>query len=100
MGLVDAEIVGVASYVRYPGTNAADLAVVVADAWQRQGIASHLLMELAAAATSAGIREFTVTMQADNRPAVALLRHFAPSARLSLSWGVYEGTIPIPGGLR
>jgi len=96
VGLVEGEIVGVARYSRRPGTDAAELAVVVADAWQRQGIASQLLAALAEAATAAGVRVFTVTMQADNRPVLSLLRRFQPALRLALSQGVYEGSLPLP----
>src|SRR5712691_1371214 len=39
VALVDGEIVGVARYARWKGTSRADLAVVVADDWQRQGLA-------------------------------------------------------------
>ena len=98
LGLVDGEIVGVARYARWPGTDAADLAVVVADAWQRQGVATRMLAALADVAVDAGIEQFTLTMQADNRPVLALVRRLYPSARLALSQGVLEGTVPLPTG--
>src|SRR4029077_15901841 len=37
------EIVGVARYFRQPGADTAEVAVVVADAWQGQGLATRLL---------------------------------------------------------
>jgi RimJ/RimL family protein N-acetyltransferase len=89
------EIVGVARYVRQPGSEAAELAVVVADAWQRQGLATRMLAALAGRAAAVGIRRFTMIMQADNRPILRLLRRVAPSARLDLSDGVYETNIPV-----
>jgi GNAT superfamily N-acetyltransferase len=37
------EVVGVARYGREAGSEGAEMAVIVADAWQRQGIASRML---------------------------------------------------------
>src|SRR6267378_3891826 len=55
VAVVDGEIVGVARYARWPGTDRADLAVVVADDWQRQGLATRMLSGLADLALSSGI---------------------------------------------
>ena len=96
VGLIDGEIVGVARYARQPGTNKAELAVVVADAWQRRGIASLLLTALAETARAAGIQAFTVAMHADNGPVRGLMRRMKPSARLVLADGLLEGTLPLP----
>ncbi len=91
------EIVGIARYARRAGFEAADLAVVVADAWQRQGVATRMLGALAARAAGAGIGRFQATMHADNLAAVALLRRLQPGARLSLSNGIYETSFSISG---
>lgn len=96
VGVVDGEIVGVARFARWPGTDAAELAVVVADAWQRQGLATRMLAALAGVASSAGIRRFTLTMQADNGPVLGLVRQLYPSASLAFAQGVYEATVPVP----
>src|SRR5262249_36052819 len=96
LGVVDGEIVGVARYARWPGTDAAELAVVVADAWQRQGLATRLLTALADIASRAGIQLFTLTMQADNGPVLGLVRRLYPSASLAFSQGIYEATVPVP----
>src|SRR5258708_40338250 len=66
------EIVGVARYARRPGAAAAEVAVVVADDWQRQGLATRMCRVLAHLAATAGVRQFTLNMQADN-PAVLRL---------------------------
>jgi GNAT superfamily N-acetyltransferase len=89
------EIVGVARYVRKPGSDEAEMAVVVADAWQRQGIATRMLAALAEQASAAGVQRFTMMMLADNRPILRLLRRADPSARLAYSAGVYETTVPV-----
>jgi RimJ/RimL family protein N-acetyltransferase len=83
VAVVDGEIVGVARYFRQPGSDAAELAVVVADAWQRQGLATRMLSALANFARAACIHRFTATVQPDNPPALALLRRFRASGRLS-----------------
>jgi RimJ/RimL family protein N-acetyltransferase len=91
----DGEIVGVARYFRLPGSDAAELAVVVADAWQRQGLATRMLAALARQASAVGIQRFTMIMQADNNPILRLVRQVDPSARLALSYDVYETTVPV-----
>jgi RimJ/RimL family protein N-acetyltransferase len=96
VAIVDGEIVGVARYVRRPGADSAELAVVVADHWQRHGLATRMVRCLAEIAHSAGVQHFTATIQGDNRPALALLRCFQPS-NATFSQGSYEATISIDG---
>ena len=95
VAVVDGEIVGVARYVRWKGTDRAELAVVVADDWQRQGLATRMLSRLGDLAHSAGIQSFTASVQGDNRPALELLRRFRPSARPVFSQGSYDLTLSI-----
>jgi GNAT superfamily N-acetyltransferase len=64
--------VGVARYVRIGG-QAAEAAVAVADDWQRMGVGSLLLDELADRARAEGIKSFTAQVLADNAGALALL---------------------------
>jgi RimJ/RimL family protein N-acetyltransferase len=94
VAVIDGEIVGVARYSRPLGTAAAELAVVVADDWQRQGLATRMINGLAEIASSIGILHFTVTIQADNQPALALLRRLNPS-RATVSQGLCEATVPV-----
>ncbi|MDQ6796201.1 MAG: GNAT family N-acetyltransferase [Chloroflexota bacterium] len=89
------EIVGVARYFRLAGGCTAEIAVVVADDWQRQGLATRMLARLADLARAAGIEHFAITMQADNRPAVRLLRRLDSGARLVHSQGIYETSVPL-----
>lgn len=82
-----------ASYARVESRrDGADLAVVVADAWQRQGLATRLLSALSARARQAGITRFEVIIQGDNSAALGLLRRLKPAARLDFSQGVLSGT--------
>jgi RimJ/RimL family protein N-acetyltransferase len=98
VAVLDGEIVGVARYARWRESDTADLAVVVADAWQRQGLAIRMLSGLAELAESAGIRSFTATIQGDNRPALGLLQRFRPSVHASFSYGLCEVTLPLGSG--
>jgi hypothetical protein len=54
-----------------------------------------MLSALAALAGPAGIRQFTLSMQADNRAALRLLQRFYPGATLMHSQGIYDATVPI-----
>jgi RimJ/RimL family protein N-acetyltransferase len=95
VAVVDGEIVGVARYARWPGTDRADLAVVVADDWQRQGLATRMLSALAQRADESGIRTFTASVQGDNQATLGLLRRFRPVDRAALVDGLVEMTLPV-----
>ena len=95
VAVVDGEIVGVARYARWRDTDTADLAVVVADDWQRQGVATRMLSGLADLASSAGIQNFTATVQGDNKQALGLLRRFRPFEQTTFSAGVCELLLPV-----
>ena len=75
-------IVAVARYVRDAPTSAeAEVAIVVADAWQRTGIGRKLMQELMTAARQAGIHRFRATMMLENAPVRQFISAFAPTAR-------------------
>jgi RimJ/RimL family protein N-acetyltransferase len=70
-----AELLGLARFVRIPGQpDTAELAVGVADSWQRRGLATVLLCQLAERAATVGINHFTATVLTDNTPTIALLK--------------------------
>ena len=95
--VVGGEIVGVARYARRPGADVAEVAVVVADAWQRQGLATRMLSVLAELAEAAGVRQLTLSMQSDNRPVLRLVRRLYPEATLRHEHGMSETTVPVAG---
>jgi GNAT superfamily N-acetyltransferase len=85
------QLVAVARCVRLPDRPAtAEMAIVVGDPWQNQGLGRALATALADAARAVGIRRFAATMLGDNEPARRLMRTFA--RRLE------EG--PVSGGVR
>jgi hypothetical protein len=57
-----------------------------------------MIATLGAQASAAGIKRFTLTMQADNTAVIRLVRRLDPSVRFVLSGGVYEATIPVTAG--
>src|ERR1700719_5139266 len=63
VAVVEGEIVAVARYFRHPGSETAELAVVVADAWQRQGLATRMVSVLGGLAAAAGVRGLSLGVQ-------------------------------------
>ncbi len=70
-----ARIVAMAQYVACDFADA-EFAIVVDDAWQRQGLGLHMLAALAVHAGQAGLNAFAGYVLADNRPMRALLARF------------------------
>ena len=56
------------------GGDAAELAIVVRPCWRRAGLATELISLLAGAALTHGIRTFTASYLAENRPVAALVK--------------------------
>jgi RimJ/RimL family protein N-acetyltransferase len=86
------QLVAVARCVRLPDRpDTAEMAIVVGDPWQGQGLGRELARRLADAALAVGIRRFAATMLGDNVAARRLMRTF--SRRLEearVSGGVRE----------
>jgi RimJ/RimL family protein N-acetyltransferase len=79
---IDGRLVAIARYVSWPGEpGTADLACVVTDAWQGQGIGTLLTRRLLSLAARNGIRRLTASTFAANERARALLRKFRFCAR-------------------
>ena len=95
VAVLDGEIVGVARYARSAGTDAAEVAVVVADGWQRQGLATRMCSVLSELALSEGVRRFILSMQSDNTAVLRLARRLYPDARLTHSQGVCEAVVEL-----
>jgi acetyltransferase len=74
-------ILGVSRYYLQPETGDAEFALVVGDAYQRQGLGRHLLGRLIAVAKERGIRRLVGQVLAENGPMLALARKlgFVPS---------------------
>jgi RimJ/RimL family protein N-acetyltransferase len=93
--VVDGEVIAVARFARDRRPDQAEIAIVVEDAWQRQGIGKLLLALLARRAREEGITAFTATMIGENRPAARLLKTFSDDATFTVSQGEIEAVVPI-----
>ena len=88
-----AMLVGVARYEPLPESDAVELAVVVQDSWQGQGLGTLLLRELLHAAELNGIRRFRAYVLADNRRMLHLLKRHARVLAQQRDGGVLELTL-------
>ena len=97
----DEGIVAVARYVRdTPASAEAEVAIVVADAWQRTGIGRKLMQELMTAARKAGISRFRATMMPDSGSARRFVTALAPTARGRVVDGKVVVIIDLPAQLQ
>ena len=71
-------VIAVARFVRdRQDPQSAEMAIVVADDWQRRGLGTILAERLADQARASGITRFTATMGSDNLPARRLMRRIS-----------------------
>jgi acetyltransferase len=77
-----AMILGVSRYYLHPETGAAEFALVVGDAHQRQGLGRHLLTRLIEIAKERGVRKLVGQVLRENAPMLALTASlgFSPPA--------------------
>lgn len=80
VAVVADEIVGVARFDKVGSGDEAEIAICVEDAWQRRGVARRLMEWMSDIARSRGVATMTADVQADNGPALALLRSVLPGA--------------------
>ncbi len=92
------EVIGVAEYVRDRDLRVrADLAVMVADAWQRQGVARALVTALADLAWPRGINELRADVLSGNTAANAAVRSLWPdSPGTRATGGTIAYLLPLP----
>jgi GNAT superfamily N-acetyltransferase len=96
IGALDGDdIVAVARYLRPPSADVAEVALVVADEWQRRGLGRLLVRHLARLARRRGVRAFAGTIAGENRPALLLVRSVGPDVSVSWASGEIEFEIPL-----
>jgi RimJ/RimL family protein N-acetyltransferase len=90
------ELIGVGRWVRLadePST--AEIAITVADCWQRRGIGTLLARALADEARVHGIRRFTATVARENTPALRLLAKASEHLELRHSGAVDDAVVDL-----
>lgn len=94
----EGEGAGIGRFVRLgPGSDAAEPAVVVVDAWQGRGLGRILLERLIEAARERGIRAFHAEFLAENVAIRRLLESLFPGMLMQRSGGVVVATMPLGG---
>jgi RimJ/RimL family protein N-acetyltransferase len=76
VGLVDGELVGVASYERVDAASA-EIALLIEDRYQHIGIGTRLIEELVSAAQRCGIRRLVADVLTGNSSMIAMVRQLA-----------------------
>ena len=89
------ELLGWASYERWPGRDDADTSFMVDDDHHGVGIATLLLEHLAAIAVSNGIKRFTAEVLGENRPMLAVFARAGWPLHRRFESGVIEVDFPI-----
>ena len=92
LALSGSALIGIGQYVRR-GSSTAEMALVVADLWQRRGIGRALSEHLASAAAEAGITELASHVQADNPAPVELARSLSDRLTIELDRGEVSLTV-------
>ncbi len=84
------EIIAVGRYYLNEQTNKAEVAFVIRDGWQNQGLGSFMFRHLIAIAKRNGIAGFTAEVLRDNRRMQAIFNHSGYKVKSRLEEGVYS----------
>ena len=89
------QVVAVANYVRLRDPALAEAAFAVADAYQRRGIGTRLLEQLAERAAAVGIERFVAEVLPENRSMLGVFERVGFELSRELAGGVVEVRFPI-----
>lgn len=84
------EIIAVGRYYLNEQTNKAEVAFVIRDGWQNQGLGSFMFRHLITIAKRNGISGFTAEVLRENRRMQAIFNHSGYKVKSSLQEGVYH----------
>jgi acyl-CoA hydrolase/GNAT superfamily N-acetyltransferase len=84
------DIIAIGRYYLDQKTNRAEVAFVVRDDWQKQGIGSFIMKHLAIIAKRNGIAGFTAEVLRDNKPMQAVINHSGMKVKSKLNEGVFH----------
>jgi RimJ/RimL family protein N-acetyltransferase len=90
------ELIAVGRWVRLADDpTSAEIAITVADCWQRRGLGSLLASVLGDEAARHGVRRFTATMSAENTAALRLLEKAADHLELQRNGSVDDAVVDL-----
>jgi len=91
------ELIAVGRWVRLADeADTAEIAITVADCWQRRGLGSVLAGALAGEAARRGIRHFTASISATNTAALRLLERAAGELEIRRAGTLEDAVIHLP----
>lgn len=79
-------LVGLAECVWPPGEGSPDVAIMIADEWQRRGVGRRLVVGLAQRCIDAGVRHIEAETEVENAAALALVRSVTRPGVLPGCW--------------
>ena len=95
LGSLDGRVVALANWVRLRDRRAAEVAFAVGDGYQRQGIGTRMLEQLAARAAEAGIEEFVAEVLHENAAMLGVFRDAGFAVTRAAEGGEVEVRFPI-----
>lgn len=91
----DDQLIGIASYDRWPGRDDAEVAFFVDDEHHGRGLATVLLEHLAVVAKANGIQRFTAEVLADNRAMLSVFMKAGWPVQRAFDSGVIDVVFPL-----
>ncbi len=89
------EIIGVGRYMTIPGKRSAEMAFVVSDDWQRNGIGTHLFHRLVEIGQQAGLRQFHADVLPENSGMLKIFHRSGMNTETATDEGVVRVTMSI-----
>jgi len=88
-------IVGIGSYVKVPGTETAEVALVVRDDWQNKGLGTALLNYLIEIGKNKGVKSFTAWVFTENTKMIHLFKKLLYKTEFRIEGDLYHITIKL-----
>jgi len=89
------EIIGVGRMNRIPGTDEADVAILVADAYQNRGLGAELLRRVIHVAKQEGVQAVSADMMPDNISMRAICKHLGFEVEMQDSFSALHARLEI-----
>ena len=96
VAVAEEKVVGHAMYARLGAGAEAEMAIVVEDGWQSQGLGKSLLSELVDRARLRGVEGFVGEVLPENRPMLGLAARSFAGTGYAIEDGAYHVSMPLP----